>query len=292
MAYDVIVEVNKMDHIVEVEKFNPYHDARGRFATADGYASFTYAPGKSKAHDNAIAREKDRQNVQSRIAGMLGIDQSKIQLGDLPQKSKDSISRGVAMAMDKFPALKGKVTGIEYDENLEAYACADALTGKIKVGPEFKDYDKLVSQYRRGVNVAEFHVKGTDADSIIVHEIGHVLDGALTKSRVCGGKITKFGVIRSSSDMMDTVSSRAGLTQFGRQQREHYRSLGYKGDDLNHAVKFEKREWFCKNVSGYAAYNYREFFAECFTELVASKKPRNTAKIFGEELTKAMGEMK
>lgn len=45
----------------EIAKFNPYHDNRGRFASANGYASFTYAPGKSKAHDMAIAREKQRQ---------------------------------------------------------------------------------------------------------------------------------------------------------------------------------------------------------------------------------------
>ena len=48
------------DTITEVEKFNPYHDQLGRFATADGATVFTYAPGKSKAHDNAIAREKER----------------------------------------------------------------------------------------------------------------------------------------------------------------------------------------------------------------------------------------
>lgn len=45
----------------EIIKFNPYHDKLGRFSSANGYASFTYSPGKSKAHDNAIAREKERQ---------------------------------------------------------------------------------------------------------------------------------------------------------------------------------------------------------------------------------------
>ena len=45
----------------EIMKFNPYHDNLGRFASSNGYASFTYAPGKSKAHDLAIAREKERQ---------------------------------------------------------------------------------------------------------------------------------------------------------------------------------------------------------------------------------------
>lgn len=44
----------------KVRKFNPYHDKRGRFATRDGSTSFTYAPGKSKAHDLAIQREKER----------------------------------------------------------------------------------------------------------------------------------------------------------------------------------------------------------------------------------------
>lgn len=42
-----------------IRKFNPYHDSRGRFTSAGGAASFTYKPGASSAHDNAIVREKD-----------------------------------------------------------------------------------------------------------------------------------------------------------------------------------------------------------------------------------------
>lgn len=54
----------------EVLKFNPYHDAKGRFTSGSGgnYASFTYAPGKSKAHDNAIARERERAAQRSNVA--------------------------------------------------------------------------------------------------------------------------------------------------------------------------------------------------------------------------------
>lgn len=64
--YDHIEEIAKsgFDTIVEVEKFNPYHDAKGRFSSADSATSFTYAPGKSKAHDMAIAREKERHEKQ------------------------------------------------------------------------------------------------------------------------------------------------------------------------------------------------------------------------------------
>lgn len=48
---------------VDVKKFNPYHDSKGRFASANGYASFTYRtkdPAKQHMADMAAAREKER----------------------------------------------------------------------------------------------------------------------------------------------------------------------------------------------------------------------------------------
>ena len=59
--YDHIEHVRVAKTFDEIiEKFNPYHDARGRFSSANGATSFTYAPGKSKAHDLAIARQQNR----------------------------------------------------------------------------------------------------------------------------------------------------------------------------------------------------------------------------------------
>ena len=43
-----------------VEKFNPYHDAKGRFSSGGNATNFTYKPGASKAHDLAIEREKQK----------------------------------------------------------------------------------------------------------------------------------------------------------------------------------------------------------------------------------------
>ena len=54
---------DRYDEIEEVEKFNPYHDAKGRFATSDSHTSFTIRtkdPGKQHWADRAIAREKER----------------------------------------------------------------------------------------------------------------------------------------------------------------------------------------------------------------------------------------
>ena len=48
----------------DLRKFNPYHDSRGRFSTANGYATFTARtkdPKKQHWADAAIAREKKRQ---------------------------------------------------------------------------------------------------------------------------------------------------------------------------------------------------------------------------------------
>ena len=49
----------------DILKFNPYHDNKGRFASADSATSFTYAPGKSTAHDKAIQRAKDAHAAET-----------------------------------------------------------------------------------------------------------------------------------------------------------------------------------------------------------------------------------
>lgn len=60
---EVVEKSDHIDHLVEIEKFNPYHDSRGRFASANGATSFTYMPGKSNAHDLAIARAAAKDRV-------------------------------------------------------------------------------------------------------------------------------------------------------------------------------------------------------------------------------------
>ena len=50
----------------DVLKFNPYHDKLGRFASSSSATSFTYKPGASTAHDNAIAREKEKHSQSSK----------------------------------------------------------------------------------------------------------------------------------------------------------------------------------------------------------------------------------
>ena len=56
----------------DIEKFNPFHDALGRFSTGPNAVSFTYKPGASKAHNRAIAREVVRTGKLGSGVRMVG----------------------------------------------------------------------------------------------------------------------------------------------------------------------------------------------------------------------------
>lgn len=57
-----VYDDENFDHIEEVNKFNPYHDRLGRFTHSGGASLITFNPGASRAHDNAIERERIKQN--------------------------------------------------------------------------------------------------------------------------------------------------------------------------------------------------------------------------------------
>lgn len=77
----------------EVMKFNPNHDARGRFASGGSAASFTWKPGASAAHDKAIAIEKER-NSSSGCDGAVAVSSTGNELSKEQQEFfKDSKMR-------------------------------------------------------------------------------------------------------------------------------------------------------------------------------------------------------
>ncbi len=62
MSYDRIVEIEKgrYDHIIEVKKFNPYHDERGRFTSAPG-------GGMSLGFGGRLSFESSREKVSGTL---------------------------------------------------------------------------------------------------------------------------------------------------------------------------------------------------------------------------------
>lgn len=156
------IHIEEIEMIEEIQKFNPYHDSRGRFTTAGSAASFTYSPGKSKAHDNAIAREKERhaaatpaKNMDTFTANMSPMQKQKTintldkqynyrGFGVKSEKMivEAAISQGVNMERREAP--KGKVSTLvnesrpkQFDFLLREGECRknqypDFVTGKLK----------------------------------------------------------------------------------------------------------------------------------------------------------------
>ena len=79
----------------DVLKFNAYHDAKGRFSTTDAATSFTFAPGKSKAHDLAIQRAKERHAAGG------GEPDKKVKYKNLNKRSVEDMAK--QMGQDNMP---------------------------------------------------------------------------------------------------------------------------------------------------------------------------------------------
>ena len=221
----------------------------------------------------------------------MGVDKNAVSFGEIDANSKKSVYNGIKKVFDKFPQLKGHTKAITYAPDLKAIASSDSLGGVIKLSKRFCDYNKLSQEYSRQTKNG-WNPKGTTVDSIIVHELGHQIDGMLTLKGILGGKISVYGVIRTSQSVRREVLQRLGYFDYIRREREEWRRMGYKGRDLNDALEFSKKEFITKHVSEYADKNEREFFAECFSEYMTSKDPRKAARIFGEILEEIMEGLK
>ena len=128
----------------------------------------------------------------------------------------------------------------------------------------FADHVKLEASYAKDV-LAGFHPENTDWRSIVVHEIGHAIDGTLTNMGLAGAKS------RFSYDYKDVSADLRPKVM---------RACGLKVSDTY------------RNVSGYATKNNREWFAEAFAELMDSPSPRPVAVELGKRLEEIMKKVK
>lgn len=245
------------------------------------------APGRNAVNWAAKRSGTDSLFEKSKLSKILGVGNNKIDFGKIDERSKKSVYNGIKKVFDSFPQLKGHTRRIIYDPNLTAIASSDSIGGVLKLSKRFCDFEQLAKDYERQTKL-EWNPKGTTADSIIVHELGHQLDGFLTLKGIWGGQIGRYGTIRTSAAVQREVLQRLGYYDYIRTERANWRKMGYEGRELNEAVEFSGKEFITNHVSEYAFKNEREFFAECFSEYMTSKKPREAAKIFGEVLEEIM----
>ena len=258
------------------ERERIYLDMRGKVA-----------PSKAELKVAKNIMGTDNLFEKSKVVKMLGVDEKNVDFGKMDERSKKSVYNGIKKVYDKFPQLKGYTNKVLYDPNITGYAMSESLSGVLRISNEFSDYKELKKRYDRDVRM-QFHPEGTDADAIIIHEMGHQLDGYLTRNRVWGGKISIYGTTRTSAAVKREVLQQLGYFDYIRVERAEWSRMGYNGRELNEALEFSKNEFITKHISEYANKNEREFFAECFSEYMTSKKPREAARIFGEVLKEIM----
>ena len=240
------------------ERERIYLDMKGRVA-----------PGKISRKMVIKASSTDNLFEKSKLSKVMGIGKDKIDFSKVDEKSRKSVYNGIKKVFDKFPQLKGYTNKIIYDSDLKSIASSSSMHGVIKLSSYFSDYEKLKKKYEHYIKIG-FSPLGTTADSIIVHEMGHQLDGYLTWKGIYGGKVEKYGVTRTSVAVRREVLQRLGYFDYTRAERADWTRMGYKGRELNDALDFSKKEFITKHISEYAYKNEREFFAECFSEYMTS----------------------
>lgn len=230
------------------------------------------------------------RHIEKNLANMLNIDVTKVNMTGLPYESADMVYQSYKVVLNKYPELRGHLTQFDFDGVYgRAYAGCYALQGKVVAHGDFKNFDDLVKKYADDV-LEKFHPLGTDHNSIIVHELGHAMDGYMTKKGMFDGKITAYGDIRSAVEVRKQVLDRLGWT-FERTKtlRESLKSQGLSYKEINSEIEKQRNAFIKEHISEYACDNEKEFFAECFAEYVMSDNPREAAKIFGEIIDKGLG---
>lgn len=161
-----------LNHSDGIEKFNPYHDRLGRFSTDSGASSFTWRPGASAAHDNAIAREKERMaSGGSEYRGHIepkghksGIETVKQELG-CDEKQAKKYTKGIqSFTSENYEAIRAYQSGKKNDYTKKFSRDAKAVEDYIDKAPKWND-----GTLYRGINVESGDVKsifkpGTELD--------------------------------------------------------------------------------------------------------------------------------
>lgn len=239
------------------------------------------------------------RHIEKNFANITGIPIDKVKMTGLPYDTAEMIYDSYDIVLNKFPELKGNLAKFTYDGVYgKAYASCNTLTGEIQAHGDFSNFESLIKKYADDV-ANGYHPIGTDHRSIIVHELGHALDGYMTKRRLLGADLNQFGIISTSSKAAKDMTLK--MLGFDRQEIVNELKIqGLKTWERGAILEQREREFIAKHVSGYATgcdsdgntttdYPEREFFAECFAEYIMSDNPREAAKIFGEIINTALG---
>lgn len=183
--------------------------------------------------------------------------------------SAKSIASSYERVFSEFPFMRGKIGGVTATDLGDSTYARNFIYGNKRVEVNsnswaFGNFKNVIRQYEDDVRT-HWHPYGTTAESVVVHELGHALDGLLTDRHIMGAgshysPSGKFSFHETSYYLRAKVAM----------------STGVKLGNMD--------AW----VSSYAGTNNKEWFAECFAEYLTSASPRKVAAKFGEMLKELM----
>lgn len=164
------------------------------------------------------------------------------------------IANSYGRVIKRYPFLYGTLGSLDEGENRKnVYACCDMYhDGGVSVNASsnrFGDYTELARSYADDVKTG-YHPQGTYSDAIVTHELGHSLDGFLSKKNILG-----------SVDSGGDTAAFSGILR--RRVLKHLKMT---------------KSMVEKELSKYATKNAYEWFAEAFAEAIHSPDPRPMAK--------------
>lgn len=202
-------------------------------------------------------------------------------------ESAKSIASSYQRMFDRYPQLVGKLDGpnaqpVDMGDNTYAW-CFIRNGGRVEVNPKwYNDWNHIVKQYENDVSIG-WHPMGTTAESTVVHELGHAIDGLLAREGVLGG-VTANGEYRyASSSLKQTIMNRVA-----KKDERIAEAMNMWPWDKKRSTTYAIET----NVSQYATDSPKEWFAECFAEYITSANPRTIAAEFGKELEKLLEKIK
>ena len=246
----LIKSEEQFDMIVEVEKFNPYHDELGRFSTADRYDQFTITtrdPNKQHWADAAAAREKER-DAKGLVPG------PKIKPGTLPEDlPKDQPKEEPRAANHPAPSPTNTTTNL----NAKVLATCQGVEAKsVKLKNEkltlVSENGEVVHEKRgsRGsvsIDAATAAKMGTDVTLTHNHpsEFGGTLSGADVNI------LTKYNLraIRAVANEGTYSLERTSQTM-GLKASTFNRDYGVLSDKANRSIRSEYKKMRSKVMNG------------------------------------------
>lgn len=276
-------EYNRYDNIdgvpIKAMSYRQWYNAKNGITQVD---SFQTALGMAKT----VAEVNKLMNSQGWFREKQVFGQtikSEVDLTGCDLDSAKSIAASYEQVFEKFPNLRGhfdapnaQPVGMKSD----TYAwCFIRNGGKVQVNPKvYSNWSGVVNSYAKDVH-SGFHPRGTTAESIVTHEIGHAIDGLLARLGVKGGVAADGSYRYPSSTMRNTIMKRVAKNN-PESMVAYYmdRTMWDAKEGMTYAVS--------EGVSRYATKDNQEWFAECFAEYITSASPRPVAREFGKELEK------